>query len=170
MATIEPTNGGLAAVACDETEHRRPRWRSLRRGFACRCPNCGQGRMFTRYLKVAPVCSVCGEDLSHHRADDAPPYFTIVVVGHIIVPAVLFVETRWHLSNLQHLLIWLPLTLVLTLALLQPIKGMVVGLQWALRMHGFDRSGDIEDVGEWPMPAPAAALEAPVTRPVRSTG
>jgi hypothetical protein len=59
---------------------------------------------------------------------------------------------------------------VLTLALLQPIKGMVVGLQWALRMHGFDRSGDIEDVREWPMPAPAAALEAPVTQPVRSTG
>ena len=94
-----------------------------------------------RYLKVAPNCPSCGEDLSQHRADDAPPYLTIVVVGHIIVPLILFVETRWPLPTMVHMAIWLPLTLILSLTFLPPMKGAVVGLQWALRMHGFDQSG-----------------------------
>jgi uncharacterized protein (DUF983 family) len=129
---------------------RRPVWRSIRRGFRGRCPNCGEGRLFYRYLKVVAECPACGEDLSHQRADDAPPYITIVVVGHIIVPLVLEVETHWHLPTLVHLAIWLPLTLILSLLLLQPVKGAVVGLQWALYMHGFDParpkgSGDYGD-------------------------
>jgi uncharacterized protein (DUF983 family) len=116
---------------------RRPVWRSIRRGVACRCPNCGSGKTFRAYLKVAPACTACGLDLSGHRADDLPPYITIVIVGHIIVSAILFVATRWELPTAAQLAIWLPLTLFLALALLQPVKGAVVGLQWALRMHGF---------------------------------
>jgi uncharacterized protein (DUF983 family) len=54
---------------------------ALGRGFRMKCPNCGIGSLFTSYLKVAPACSHCGEELHHHRADDAPPYFTILVVG-----------------------------------------------------------------------------------------
>lgn len=116
----------------------RPAMRSIGRGLRLRCPQCGEGKLFAGYLKVAPECSVCGQDLTHHRADDLPPYLTIVIVGHIIVPAILFVETRWPLSTFAHLAIWLPLTLILSLLLLPPVKGAVVGLQWALRMHGFD--------------------------------
>lgn len=142
----------------DSTEEtvrpRRPLLRSLWRGFRCRCPNCGKGRLFQGYLKVAPLCSVCGEDLSHHRADDAPPYFTMVVVGHVIVPLILWVETTWHLSNATHLAIWLPLTAVMTLALLRPIKGMVVGLQWALLMHGFDQTQLAEEASSGWAPEP----------------
>ncbi|MBB3933293.1 uncharacterized protein (DUF983 family) [Kaistia hirudinis] len=118
---------------------------AMMRGFACRCPACGSGRVFNGYLKVVDRCDACGEDLSHQRADDAPPYFTIVAVGHIIVPLILIVETTFHLSNFANLAIWLPLTLILTLVLLRPIKGAVVGMQWALYMHGFDPDGAIDE-------------------------
>jgi uncharacterized protein (DUF983 family) len=114
---------------------------AMLRGFACRCPACGKGKAFRGYLTVVDRCEACGEDLSHQRADDAPPYFTILAVGHIIVPLMLMVEMTWHLSNFTNLAIWLPLTLILTLGLLRPIKGAVVGLQWALYMHGFDPEG-----------------------------
>ncbi|MGV8839620.1 MAG: DUF983 domain-containing protein [Bauldia sp.] len=123
-----------------EEGEKRPVWQSIKRGIRCRCPNCGDGRMFSRFLKVAPTCPACGEDLSHHRADDLPPYLTIVIVGHIVVTAILFVFGRWEWPTIVHLFVWLPLTFVLCLALLQPTKGAVVGLQWALRMHGFART------------------------------
>ena len=71
---------------------KRPMWRSLRRGLLCRCPACGQGKIFRAFLKVADHCPACGEDLSHHRADDAPAYFVILVVGHVVVPLALMVE------------------------------------------------------------------------------
>jgi uncharacterized protein (DUF983 family) len=128
----------------------RPK-RSLRqamsRGFLCRCPACGQGRLFNGYLTVVDRCEACDEDLSHQRADDAPPYFTITIVAHVVVPLMLIVEMAWHLSNTTHLAIWLPLTAVLTLGLLRPIKGAIVGLQWALYMHGFDPDGDPDEHG-----------------------
>ena len=94
--------------------------------------------MFTGYLKVAESCPSCGEELHYHRADDAPPYFTIFTVGHIVVPLVLAVEVAMTPPLWVHAALWLPLTIILALALLPPIKGMLVGLQWALYMHGFD--------------------------------
>jgi uncharacterized protein (DUF983 family) len=115
----------------------RSPWRSMARGFMCRCPHCSQGRLFPRFLKVADVCEACGEEFHHHRADDLPAYLVIFIVGHIVVGAFMGVEAMVTLSTWQHLAIWAPLTLISTLALLQPVKGAVVGLQWALRMHGF---------------------------------
>lgn len=132
--------GSFGATDCDELP-RRAVWPAIANGLRRRCPNCGQGRLLRGYLKVTPRCDECDENLSHQRADDAPPYLTIVVVGHIIVPLILFVETRWPLSTVAHLSIWLPLTLILSLLLLPVMKGAVVGLQWALRMHGFDGRG-----------------------------
>lgn len=111
---------------------------AMLRGALFRCPACGKGRLFRAYLKVADRCPACGEDLSHQRADDAPPYFTLVIAGHILVPAVWIVEKVWKPSLLTHMLIWVPLTLALCLVLLPMTKGAIVGLQWALRMHGFD--------------------------------
>jgi uncharacterized protein (DUF983 family) len=109
------------------------------RGFRCRCPNCGEGALFRAYLKPVDNCAVCGEDMSHQRADDAPPYFTMVIVGHIVVPMMLAVALATEWSNLTHMMIWLPLTAALTLGLLQPVKGATIALQWALYMHGFDK-------------------------------
>ena len=109
----------------------------MARGFASRCPSCGQGHLFNKFLKVSNTCDHCGEDLHHQRADDAPPYFTMMIVAHIVVPGLVLVERIWHPEIWLQLAFWLPLTLALTLALLQPVKGAIVGLQWALRMHGF---------------------------------
>ena len=113
---------------------------AMTRGFLSRCPACGQGRVFRNYFKVADTCPHCGEALHHHRADDAPPYFTMMIVGHILIPIVVIVERIWHPDMMMQLLAWLPTTLVMTLGLLQPVKGSIVGLQWALRMHGFGDS------------------------------
>ena len=82
----------------------------------------------------------CGEALHHHRADDAPPYFTIVIVGHVIVGLLLAVEMAYRPPLWLHAALWLPLTVLLALLLLPVIKGTLVGLQWALLMHGFDPS------------------------------
>ncbi len=117
---------------------KRDVWIALKRGFRGRCPRCGQGKLFRAFLKVADHCSVCGLDFTPHRADDLPAYLVIVIVGHIVVPTALFIETDYSPPVWLQLAIYLPLTLVLSLALLQPVKGAVVGVQWALRMHGFD--------------------------------
>jgi uncharacterized protein (DUF983 family) len=111
---------------------------SILRGLSLRCPACGKGRLFRRYLKVADHCPSCSEALHHHRADDAPPYFTIAIVGHIVVGLLLAVEIAYRPPLWLHAAIWLPLTVILALLLLPPIKGALVGLQWALLMHGFD--------------------------------
>ena len=78
--------------APDRTLRARPQWTALRRGFLGRCPNCNRGKMFRAFLKVADHCAACGEVLHHHRADDAPAYFVILIVGHIVVPSALIVE------------------------------------------------------------------------------
>jgi uncharacterized protein (DUF983 family) len=117
----------------------------VRRGFAQRCPACGQGRLYVRFLKVEPVCKTCGTALHHHRADDAPPYFTMFVVGHVVIGLLLVVERKYAPAIALHLALWLPLTLGLSLFLLPRIKGALIGQQWALGMHGFG-GGEPTDV------------------------
>lgn len=125
------------------------------RGAAGRCPACGTGRMFHRYLKVADRCPACGEELHHQRADDAPPYVVISIVGHIVVALLAAVEITWHPPVWVHLALWLPLALILSLVLLPPVKGALVGVQWALRMHGFDpEARAIEAISARAEPAP----------------
>ena len=96
--------------------------------------------MFRAYLKVADNCPACGEDLHHHRADDFPAYIVIVIVGHIMVPLVLAVETAFSPPYWVHMAIWPAAVTGLSLALLQPVKGAIVGLQWVLGMHGFEQA------------------------------
>ena len=114
------------------------------KGVKCRCPNCGEGKMFRKWLKVTPKCDHCGEELYHERAQDFPPYITITIVGHIVVTLLLIVEANIELSMNTHLMIWIPLAFALSLLMMQPVKGGVVGMQWALRMFGFDGNGDHE--------------------------
>lgn len=121
----------------------RSTWQSIRRGLLMKCPACGEGKLFRKFLKVADVCPHCGEELFHHRADDAPPYFTMLIVGHVVVPIMLAVELEYMPPIWLHVAIWPTLSLGLCLFLLPRIKGAVVGLQWALRMHGF--GGNSED-------------------------
>lgn len=127
---------------------------AMMRAARCRCPACGNGSLTRSFLKIVDHCSACGEALHHQRADDAPAYFTMFVVGHIIVGGILAMEKAFAPPTWVQLAVWLPLTLVLSLALLPVIKGSLVGLQWALRMHGFGAGADPAD----PLPDPAAAL------------
>ena len=126
---------------------KRDVWQAMARGMRCRCPKCGEGKLFRAFLKTADNCTVCGQDFTHHRADDLPAYLVIIVVGHIVVPIALWIETNYSPSVVFQLAIYLPFTLVASLLLLQPVKGAVVGLQWAFRMHGFDnqRTEDAEE-------------------------
>jgi uncharacterized protein (DUF983 family) len=119
---------------------KRSVWTALKRGFRGRCPRCGEGKLFRAFLKVDNNCSVCGLDFTPHRADDLPAYLVIIIVGHIMVPLALFIETNYSPPVALQLEIYLPLTLIASLVLLQPVKGAVVGIQWALRMHGFDEN------------------------------
>ena len=109
--------------------------------------------MFRAYLKVADRCDVCGEELFHHKADDMPPYLSILIVGHVIVGGVLAVERGLAPPTYVHMLLWLPLTVLLSLWLLPRIKGALIGLQWAYRMHGFGAGHDPAN----PDPVPTSA-------------
>jgi uncharacterized protein (DUF983 family) len=110
------------------------------RGLRGRCPNCGRGHMFRSFLKVADTCSVCGEELFHQRADDFPAYLVILLVGHTVVPLALAIETEYAPALWLQVAFWVPFTAILALALLQPIKGAIVAMQWFGGMHGFARS------------------------------
>lgn len=115
---------------------------SLRRGFFGACPHCGQSKLFRTYLKVADHCSDCNESFVHQRADDLPAYIVLFIVGHVIVGALMSVDVEGVWPLWVHMVLWPSLTLILSLLLLQPVKGAVVGLQWALRMHGFSNQPD----------------------------
>jgi len=109
---------------------------ALARGWRRHCPRCGRHTAFAGYLRLAPTCGHCAEPLGHIRADDFPPYVTIVVVGHLIVPLILLTERTWVPPMWLHLSVWLPLTALLTLTLLPRIKGSIVGLMWHLGLKG----------------------------------
>jgi uncharacterized protein (DUF983 family) len=128
------------AVTTEETE--RPMMPAIMRGLGSKCPNCGQGRLFRGFLKTVDTCEVCSEELHHHRADDLPPYLAILIVGHLLIGIMIELDMVFHISPMNYLMIMVPLGIVLPLAMLQPLKGMVVGIQWAKRMHGFGSGRD----------------------------
>lgn len=111
---------------------------AMRNGLAHTCPNCGEGVLYERFLKVVDRCSVCGEELHHHRADDAPAYFTIAIIGKIVVGLFVWLELAYAPPYWLHAVIWTPVLIIMSLAFLPRIKGVIVGLQWANYMHGFD--------------------------------
>lgn len=119
----------------------RPMKAAVLRGLQCKCPQCGKGNLFAGYLKVADTCQICQEELSHHRADDGPAYLTILIVAHIIGFAI---HIMWVQFRPDPLVMACTLGIgaaALSLALLPRMKGMIVGIQWARRMHGFGHNG-----------------------------
>ena len=103
----------------------------MKRGAAGRCPQCGKGHLFRKYLKVQ-ACEACGNDNTAYPADDAPPYFTILLVGHLVVAPLLVFPFIWQANVWLVLATVMPALLILTLLFLPIVKGAVVGLQWAL--------------------------------------
>jgi uncharacterized protein (DUF983 family) len=129
----------------DFEEVKRPLWQSIKRGLLCRCPACGSGKLFRSFLKPVDNCAACGEAMHHHRSDDLPPYLTIVIIGHVIIAGYMMTDMVWPMPLWLTFAIWTPITLLATLLVIQPIKGGVIGLQWAMKMHGFSgHSGDDE--------------------------
>ncbi len=110
---------------------------AMLRGLRRRCPHCGEGMLFSGYLKVADRCPVCGEELFHHRADDGPAYLTILIVGHLMAPLILIVFEKFRPEPLVLFTIFAVGCVALSLYLLPRLKGMIVGIQWAKRMNGF---------------------------------
>ncbi len=117
----------------------RPLRTALLRGWRRRCPNCGSGPLLKGYLQVRDQCPVCGEELFHHRADDGPAYLTILIVGHVVAPALMFAFVKFRPDPLILATLFAIGCVVLSLYLLPRMKGMIVGIQWAKRMHGFGR-------------------------------
>lgn len=110
---------------------------AIKRGLLGRCPRCGRGKLFRAFLKPVDNCAVCNEDFTHHQADDLPAYLAIVIVGHVTVGGFMMTDQSVTWPSWVHLAIWTPITVIMTLGIIQPIKGGVIGWQWAARMHGF---------------------------------
>lgn len=117
----------------DERDTRQAIWRGWRR----RCPSCGSGPLLQGYLKVRDACVVCGQELHHHRADDGPAWLTILISGHLMAPAMLFVYQLWRPEGWMMAVGFSAVFTVLSLYLLPRLKGVFVGFQWAKKMHGF---------------------------------
>ncbi len=120
----------------------RPLAHSIWRGLQGKCPNCGNGRLFRKFIKPVDHCGNCGEDYRPQRADDLPAYLVVVIVGHVVVGGFLAMEMTSDIPSWLQLAIWTPITVISSVALLQPVKGGVIALQWALRMHGFGGHDD----------------------------
>jgi uncharacterized protein (DUF983 family) len=115
-------------------------FRDLGAGFSGRCPACGEGKMFRAFLKVADACARCGEELHHHRADDFPAYIVVSIVGHIMLSMAFWIETTFKPELWVPAVTLLPFGGLLTLLLIQPVKGAIVAVQWRIGMDGFAAS------------------------------
>lgn len=114
-------------------DHERSAGKGLKRGLMGHCPNCGEGRLFHSYLKVEPRCEACGHDLSAYRADDGPAYFTILIVGHLVVAPLLCLSFIWTWPVAAVVAVTFSLISAATLMLLPRVKGAFIGVQWATR-------------------------------------
>jgi uncharacterized protein (DUF983 family) len=130
-------NDGVAIFGTEERQTERPFLRSVMRGAVGTCPACGKGHLFSRLLTTHQCCEACGEELFHHRADDLPAYLNILCTGHVVVGSMLILLTlellpMWTLTGIT-----VAAAIGVAFALMRPLKGMVIGAQWALGMHGF---------------------------------
>lgn len=135
------TDQSHGAYTETDTAPRRPLRTSLMRGWRRKCPSCGAGPLMASYLKVRDTCTVCGEELHHHRADDGPAYMTILIVGHLMAPAIIWAFTTFRPDPMVLASVFTVGCVGLSLFLLPRLKGMIVAFQWAKGMHGFGASG-----------------------------
>jgi uncharacterized protein (DUF983 family) len=116
----------------------------LLRGIRGRCPRCGEAKLFGKFLKPVAVCPRCHQDWTHHRADDMPPYISILITGHVLAPVIIYLGAFSDLPMAQAMAICLVLAAIMMISLIQPAKGGVIALQWWHGMHGFVPSGKTE--------------------------
>ena len=109
---------------------------ALSTALAARCPRCGKGALFEGFLTVRERCAACGLDLSRHDSGDGPAVFIILVLGAVVVGLALWVEVRWQPPLWVHAALWGPLTLGGAIAMLRPLKGFMVALNYRHRAMG----------------------------------
>ncbi|UWR89374.1 DUF983 domain-containing protein [Phaeobacter inhibens] len=133
------SSAALSADLKTDTQEDRPTMPAVLRGWRCKCPNCGEGKLLHSYLKVNDNCSNCGLDLTSARADDGPAYLTILLVGHIMAPLLHVVYFTWRPEPMVTFTVFSLGCLLSSLFLLPRMKGIVIAYQWARRMHGFGK-------------------------------
>lgn len=116
---------------------RRSWTRAAARGMGRRCPQCGEGALFAGYVRTLNSCAFCGLNFSDHRADDAPPYVTMMIAGHVVIPLALLAKQVFDWPLGLQFAVWTPAIVIFAGWLLPVTKGALIGLQWANRMHGF---------------------------------
>ncbi len=126
----------LRVTQMSDTED-RPMAQALRRGWNQTCPCCGKGPLLHSYLKVRSHCESCGLDFTPQRADDGPAYLTILIVGHLLAPTLMFVFVKFRPDPVTLATMFTIGTVALSLFLLPRLKGVMIAIQWAKRMHGF---------------------------------
>lgn len=104
-------------------------------GLLCRCPRCGEGKLFSGYLKLAPSCGKCGLDFAFADSGDGPAVFVIFLVAPLVVLLALITGSLMPIAPWMHLVLWIPTTLLLSLALLPPFKGVLVNVQYRHDAH-----------------------------------
>jgi uncharacterized protein (DUF983 family) len=112
-------------------------WQAVWRGVQCKCPRCGEAKLFRKWLKSVDACAACGQDWTHHRADDLPAYIAILVTGHLLAPILIALSLDFELSPLVILALTIPPAVILMLGMLQPAKGAVIAVQWWHGLNGF---------------------------------
>ena len=99
-------------------------------GIRCRCPRCGEGRLYSGFLQIGERCEVCGLDLAFANSGDGPAIFIIFLVSPVVIILAVIVEALFHPAPYVHLILWLPTTVILCLALLRPFKATMIALQY----------------------------------------
>jgi uncharacterized protein (DUF983 family) len=132
---LRPDPPTLDKSASDLPE--RPFGPALARALRGRCPACGEGAMFAKFLKPTPACTHCGQPWDRHQADDFPSYIVILLLGHILVPLMIEVNSALAIPLGVQAFLWPMLALLLATALIQPAKAAVITFIWSRRMHGF---------------------------------
>ena len=110
-------------------------------GLLGRCPACGQGRLFSGFLTVVEHCAVCGADLREQDSGDGPVAFITLIAGAVVVIAGLVVEATYGWPIWLHMLVWLPLATGISIALMRPLKGLTIALQYKHRRSDFEQQG-----------------------------
>ncbi len=134
-----PKDAKRHVIDHQQESDRPPLGDAMWRGLRGLCPACGQSKLFARYLKQVEACPACHEPLGHVRSDDAAPWLTILVVGHIVVPLMLSVERVTQWPDWVAMIVWPLVALGLTLVILPRAKGLLLSVIWATRAPGSER-------------------------------
>jgi len=135
LMPMKPTVPTMSNPTNNKAE--RPTMPAVLKGWKRKCPQCGSGPLLSGYLTVNDTCTVCSEELHHHRADDGPAYLTILLVGHLMAPLLHMIFVRYRPEPLALFTIFAVGCVGLSLYLLPRLKGAMIGFQWARLMHGF---------------------------------